>query len=115
VIANTAAIIPYSVATGQGQYPEVEHLMELLAEQVGQLLAFDAGKSAHQAGSPLAVNMVLLGALAATSCLPFSSDLILDTIRSRTNPKFLAANLQAFQLGVEAAGEPGNWRRRSGD
>ena len=40
------------------------------------MLAFDAGALARQAGSPLAVNMVLLGALAATDRLPFPAEAV---------------------------------------
>ena len=43
VIANAAAIVPYPVAIGQAQYPEVAQMFELMAAQVGSLLAFDAG------------------------------------------------------------------------
>jgi indolepyruvate ferredoxin oxidoreductase beta subunit len=111
VIANTAAIVPYSVATGQGKYPEVPEMMALLAGQVGGLLAFDAGARARQAGSPLAVNMVLLGALAAGDSLPFPAAMLVDLIRTRTNPKFLESNLQAFDLGVQAARDSRNWLR----
>jgi hypothetical protein len=39
----------------------------------GALLAFDAGALARQAGSFLAVNMVLLGALSATEYLPLAA------------------------------------------
>ncbi len=115
VIANTATIIPYPVATGQAQYPPLERLVKLLAEQVGALLAFDAGALARQAGSPLAVNMVILGALAATAYLPFPAAGVLEAIRTRTNPKFLDSNLNAFQLGVNAAQDPRNWPRRPAD
>jgi len=111
VLANTAAIVPYPVATGQKQYPEVGRLMRLMAGKVQALLAFDAGARARRAGSPLAVNMVLLGALAATDTLPFPAAALLTAIRTRTNPKFLEANLQAFQLGLDAALDPGNWQR----
>jgi indolepyruvate ferredoxin oxidoreductase beta subunit len=114
VITNTAAIPPYPVTTGQARYPEVDRLLQLLAGQVGALLAFDAGALARRAGSPLAVNMVLLGALMATDCLPLAAENLLDLIRTRTNPRFLEANLQAFQLGMAAAREEGNWRRRPG-
>ncbi|MBW1992642.1 MAG: hypothetical protein JRI59_11160, partial [Deltaproteobacteria bacterium] len=53
--------------------------------------------------------VVLLGALAATPRLPFPRELLLDTIRSRTNPKFLDINLAAFQMGAEAARKRSNW------
>ena len=112
VIANAAALVPYPVAIGQARYPSVDHMFHLLAEQVGALLAFDAGALARQAGSPLAVNMVLLGALAATEILPIPTADLLTVIRTRTKEKFLASNLTAFDLGTEAARESRNWLRR---
>jgi len=112
VIANTATMVPYPVAIGQARYPSVEQMFHRLAEQVGALLSFDAGALAHKSGSPLAVNMVLLGALAATGSLPISAEDILSVIRTRTKEKFLASNLKAFELGAAAAKDPGNWLRR---
>jgi indolepyruvate ferredoxin oxidoreductase beta subunit len=111
VIANTAAIVPYPVAIGQAQYPEVARMVELMAARVGSLLAFDAGACAREAGSPLAVNMVLLGALMATERLSLSAAEVLGVIRARTNPKFLESNLKAFDLGAAAARHDKNWRR----
>jgi indolepyruvate ferredoxin oxidoreductase, beta subunit len=113
VIANTATMVPYPVAIGQAKYPSVAPMFHLLAEQVGALLSFDAGALARQAGSPLAVNMVLLGALAATESLPIAAADILAVIRTRTKEKFLASNLQAFELGAAATRDPRNWQRRS--
>jgi indolepyruvate ferredoxin oxidoreductase beta subunit len=109
VIANTAAIVPYPVSIGKNTYPDVSRLLELMAGKVGSLLAFDAGELARQAGTPLAVNMVLLGALGATNNLPFPQEDILTLIRTKTNPKFLEANLSAFRMGQEAAADPQNW------
>ena len=56
--------------------------------------------------------MVLLGALAATTSLPFSQEDLLHILRTRTNPKFLEANLNAFQAGMDAAQDSQNWLRR---
>jgi indolepyruvate ferredoxin oxidoreductase, beta subunit len=113
VIANTAIMAPYPVAIGQAKYPPVDPMFDLMAGQVGALLVFDAGALARQAGSPLAVNMVLLGALAATDSLPLPAESLLAVIRTRTKEKFLASNLKAFELGAEAARDSRNWRRRS--
>jgi indolepyruvate ferredoxin oxidoreductase, beta subunit len=113
VIANTATIVPYPVAIGKAQYPSVDEMFHRLAAHVGGLLAFDAGKLARQAGSPLAVNMVLMGALAATNLLPFPADAVLTVVRTRTKEKFLASNLKAFDLGAAAAQDSGNWLRQS--
>ena len=113
VIANTATIVPYPVAIGKAQYPSVDEMFRRLSEHVGGLLAFDAGELARQAGSPLAVNMVLMGALAATDLLPFPAEAVLTVVRNRTKEKFLASNLKAFDLGAAAAQDSGNWSRRS--
>ena len=43
VIANTAAIVPYPVAIGKSTYPDVNRLLEIMAGEVGGLLAFDGG------------------------------------------------------------------------
>ena len=111
VITNTGALVPYPVAIGKAAYPEVSRMLDLMAAQVGSLLAFDAGDLARQAGSPLAVNMVLLGALGSTGILPFPQEDILALVRSKTNPKFLEANLAALKMGEEAAADPQNWRK----
>jgi indolepyruvate ferredoxin oxidoreductase beta subunit len=112
VIANTATMVPYPVAIGQARYPSVAQMFQRLAEGVGALLAFDADALAREAGSPLAVNMVLLGALTAADSLPIEAEDILAAIRTGTKEKFLAANLKAFELGAAAARDPGNWQRR---
>jgi indolepyruvate ferredoxin oxidoreductase, beta subunit len=112
VIANTAILVPYPVSIGQARYPEVDLMFQRLADQVGALLAFDAGELARQAGSPLAVNMVLLGALAATASLPLTAGDLLEVIRTRTKEKFLDSNLRAFELGEAAARESANWLRQ---
>jgi indolepyruvate ferredoxin oxidoreductase beta subunit len=109
VIANTAALVPYPVSIGKISYPEVGRMLTLMASKVGGLLAFDAGDLARRAGSPLAVNMVLLGALGSTDILPFPEEDILSLIKTRTNPKFLEANLAAFRMGQEAAANSQNW------
>jgi indolepyruvate ferredoxin oxidoreductase beta subunit len=113
VIANTGVTPPYTVAIGKAKYPSVERLVALMSQAVSSVLAFDANALAREAGSPLAVNMVLLGALAATEVLPFSQELLLEMIKTRTNPKFLDANLTAFDLGAETARQASNWCRRA--
>lgn len=112
MLANTAVIPPYPVAVGQVSYPQVGDMLAVVAGQVGGLLAFDASALARQAGSPLAVNMVLLGALAATDTLPVSAEELKQVIRDKTNPRFVDANLTAFDLGAAAARDLENWHRR---
>ncbi len=112
VIANTAAVVPYTVAIGKARYPDVRGLLPRMAAQVGAVCAFDAAALAREAGSPLAVNMVLVGALADTGVLPLTPDQLLKVVRTRTNPKFLEANLKAFDLGMAAARKESHWWRQ---
>jgi indolepyruvate ferredoxin oxidoreductase beta subunit len=118
-MAQRGGIVVSTVVLGDLQSPlispgEADIVLgfQRLAAQVGALLAFDAGALAREAGSPLAVNMVLLGALAATESLPITAQDILSVIHTRTKEKFLASNLKAFELGAAAARDPGNWQRR---
>ena len=114
VLANRAAIAPYPVSIGQARYPEVQRMFEVMAPKVGALLAMDANELARQAGSPLGVNMVVLGALAGAGRLPLDVELLLEAIRTGTKAKFLEANLRAFEQGRNAAQTPQNWLKPLG-
>ncbi|MGQ9920819.1 MAG: indolepyruvate oxidoreductase subunit beta [Desulfobacca sp.] len=103
VITNTGVNVPYTVATGQTTYPPPAQLLDLIAAHTGRLLALDANTLAQQAGSALAVNMVLLGALISCGRVPFSVDAFAQIITNRTPKAHLETNLKAFRLGYEAA------------
>ncbi len=60
-------------------------------------------KLAKEAGSNLAVNMVLLGALIQTGKLPVSPENVKEAVRTKVKPAFLEINLKAFELGFAAA------------
>ena len=77
-----------------------------LAEQVGALLAFDAGALARQAGSPLAVNMVLLGALAATDSLPIPAEDILAVSAPAPRKNFWPRTSRPLSWGPRRPGTP---------
>ncbi|MBU0973044.1 MAG: indolepyruvate oxidoreductase subunit beta [Proteobacteria bacterium] len=103
VITNTATLPPFTVGIGKGAYPEVAEIKRLLAAKTAGLVAFDAMKLAREAGSPMSVNIVLLGALIQTGALGFTKENVVEAIRRRTKPSFLEKNLVAFEFGIEAA------------
>ena len=103
VITNTATLPPFTVGIGKGNYPEVEEIKRLLAAKTAGLVALDAMALAREAGSPMSVNIVLLGALIQTGALGFTKENVIEAIRRRTKPAFLEKNLKAFELGIEAA------------
>jgi len=103
VITNTATLPPFTVSIGKGVYPDVENIKELLKAKCASLVAIDAMKLAKEAGSPMSVNIVLLGALVQSGSLGFTKENVIEAIKRRTKKAFLDKNLKAFELGYEAA------------
>ena len=76
--------------------------MAAMAGRVKHLIAFDATALALQAGSALALNMVMLGALASSGATPLPPDLLQQTIEQKTKKHHVDINMKAFRLGLEA-------------
>ena len=104
VITNLAPLMPYTVNIGQGVYPDLKQLQELIRKKTARLIAFNAAVLAKEAGNSLAVNMVLLGALIQTGVLPLSVEEVKEAMTTKTKKVFLDSNLKAFDLGFSAAG-----------
>jgi indolepyruvate ferredoxin oxidoreductase beta subunit len=103
VITNLAPLMPFTVNIGQGVYPDLKQLQELIRKKTARLIAFNAAALAKEAGNSLAVNMVLLGALIQTGVLPLSVEEVKKAMKAKTKKAFLDSNLKAFDLGVSAA------------
>jgi indolepyruvate ferredoxin oxidoreductase beta subunit len=103
VITNLAPLMPFTVNIGQGVYPDLKKLQDLIRSKTARLIAFNATALAREAGSVLSVNMVLLGALTQTGVLPFTVDNVKAAMQRKTKQSFLEANLKAFDLGFAAA------------
>jgi len=103
VITNTAPVPPFTVSVGLGTYPDVEEIKRLIKAKTGGLVAIDAMSLAREAGSPMSVNIVLLGALIQTGALGFDRDVVEEAIKRRVKPAFQEVNLKAFDLGFKAA------------
>lgn len=103
VITNMAPLPPFTVAIGRGTYPDLDELKTLIQAKTKRLIAFDAVELAESAGSVMAVNIVLLGALIRSGILPIPRGNLETAIRTKTKPAFVDANLKAFDLGFNAA------------
>jgi indolepyruvate ferredoxin oxidoreductase beta subunit len=103
VITNLAPLMPFTVNIGQGVYPDLKQLQELIRAKTAKLIAFNATDLAKEAGNVLAVNMVLLGALIQTGILPLKSETVKEAMKRKTKTQFLKSNLKAFDLGYSAA------------
>ena len=98
IIANTQQINPMPVITGAAAYP-VE-LEQKIAAAGARLDPLDALALAEQAGSPKAVNLVLLGRFSRS--FDFTLEEWFAAMEQRIPKKYLAMNRRAFLLGRDA-------------
>ena len=98
LITNTQQINPMPVIIGAAQYPE--NLVEKMKDAGIDLDAIDALSLAEQAGSPKAVNLVLMGKLSKYFDIP--EEEWIRAIEESVPAKFLDMNKRAFTLGANA-------------
>ena len=101
VLLNTAVTAPFTVFIGESKYPSLEEILEKLGKASGRIVQLDAVKTAETAGSRLAANIVMLGALFGTGQLPIKIAAIKETIRAHFPAKLSPVNIRAFDLGYE--------------
>ena len=101
VIINTEAIIPFTVSLGQSEYPGLDKIIEKLREVTSRVVTLDATQIASEAGSALAANIVMLGALFSTGQIPMKAEAIKEAIQARFSAKLAPVNLEAFDLGYQ--------------
>jgi len=94
-LVNRQRIAPITVSSGALEYPG--DLERQLQSDGGSAILVDAFDMARTAGSTRAVNMVLLGGLAAQ--LDFDTDVWRQAIANRVPPKTLETNWKAFEAG----------------
>ena len=95
IILSTQEIDPMPVIIGAAQYPE--KLVEKMQEAGADVDAIDALSLAMEAGSPKAVNLVLMGRLSKYFDAPVEA--WMKALEECVPPKFLEMNKKAFALG----------------
>ena len=98
IVTNTQQIDPMPVITGAAQYPE--NLVEKMKATGAKVDALDCLALAEEAGSPKAVNIVLMGRLSHYFALP--QEAWMRSLEAMVPPKFLELNKKAFELGKNA-------------
>ncbi|QJA05592.1 indolepyruvate oxidoreductase subunit beta [Thermosulfurimonas marina] len=101
-VVSTNPVFPQIVKDGLATYPELPHLLERLKKALPRVYLLSGEKLAREAGSSRALNVVMLGALAATELLPLSRQTLLEALKAVVKPAYLDLNLRAFELGFEA-------------
>ena len=103
VILNTEAVIPFMVTLGRSGYPSLPEITEKLAGASGQLVTLDAPALAREAGSHLAANIVMLGAMFASGRLPLRVETAKREIEAHFPARLASVNIRAFDLGYQTS------------
>ena len=103
MIVNRHLVLPTSVYTQKLAAPREEDIITALKKY--RLCILDADKLAIEAGSPLAQNVVMLGA--ASSAMPLKAESLLEAIRRLVPEKTIDINTKAFEAGRASGGTCG--------
>ncbi len=102
VILNTRSIIPPTVSTGIGRYPELEEILQAVKKITDDISVVNASDVAEKyAGTVQATNVVVIGMLAKKIELPFSFETIQETIKEFFPERLVEPNLRALKAGYE--------------
>ena len=99
IVYNTHPIIPSS---SDKQYPNVDEITKTLKENFKYVLPIDGTQLAIDAGSVLALNMVLLGAVTADDKFPLTKESVIEAMKNNLKPKFHDMNLKAIESGYKS-------------
>lgn len=98
MILNTQLVIPTSVYMQDAKVPSKEEIRSRLSGI--NLCLIDADRIALEAGSPLSVNIVMLGA--ASHHMPLAVNSLENAVDRLVPPKTVGINRSAFEMGREA-------------
>ncbi len=102
VILNPRPVYPIGVLSGDLTYPPLERILGLLEQHVADLKTLPATDIAKEAGEIRAMNLVMVGALAAAGLLPMKKESYLRSIRDQFQGRTLEINQRAFEGGYGA-------------
>ncbi len=96
IIVNTHPIIPVTVTSGLAKYPDVQEIIDVLSEKY-VIKAFNAYELAYEAGSRLAMNVAMVGAV--SGYLPIPKETLLESVKALVPQKTIEINIRAFEMG----------------
>ncbi|MGB9940422.1 indolepyruvate oxidoreductase subunit beta [Methanosarcina sp.] len=102
IIVNTQPVLPVTVTSGLAEYPEVSDILDTLSEKY-IVKAFNADELAFEAGSRLAMNVVMVGAV--SGYLPIPKETLLESVKALVPQKTIEVNLRAFEAGRQKVEE----------
>ena len=105
IIMNIRKYESVDVKTGQAEYPSISDIVSSFKKLNAHVITLDATEIAIKAGTAKAMNVVMLGALAACPKNPVPRKILEEAIKDRVPAKTIEANLKAFELGFNKVSE----------
>ena len=96
IIVNTQTVIPVTVTSGLAKYPDIQEILDTLSEKY-IVKAFNADELAYEAGSRLAMNVAMVGAV--SGYLPIPKETLLESVKALVPQKTVEVNVRAFEMG----------------
>jgi indolepyruvate ferredoxin oxidoreductase beta subunit len=107
VITSVDPIPPAFLTAKKMKYPSMKEIEQKIRLFTRKIILVETMRLAREAGSSMAQNTVLLGALAASGRLPFKTDRLLEALKELVPAKYLETNVRAFNLGYNSAKRDG--------
>lgn len=101
VLVNPSPVFPMLVAQGLQPYPGFDGMLSELESMNERVYIVEATELANQAGDPIVLNVVMLGALCGLRLLPFEREHFIEAIIGRVPEKHRELNRRAFEAGHE--------------
>jgi len=101
-ISNVYPVVPAGVSASRDVYPEAEALKSAVSALCKKTWFLDATTIALELNAPIAMNIVMVGALLGTGQLTLTEEDIKAELRENLPPDRLELNYKALARGTEA-------------
>ena len=103
VVVNSHPIMPVTAALKGTDYTGAE-MVAYLRENAAHVLVLDGQEAVETIGNPKTLNVIMLGAALESGALDFlTEEDVLEAIREKVKPKFVALNKKALRYAFELA------------
>lgn len=103
VVVNSHPIMPVTAALKGTDYTGAE-MVAYLRENAAHVLVLDGQEAVETIGNPKTLNVIMLGAALESGALDFlTEEDVLEAIREKVKPKFVALNEKALRYAFELA------------
>lgn len=100
IFLNTRFVLPNLVKTGEYTYPGLDQIIGIIKKAVAEVIYLDATQEAIKIGSPLTMNVVMLGILAGHRHFPIPIPIVKEALLESIPQKAVDMNINAFESGV---------------